>query len=135
MGPRFDTPLDFECDGALEICGPTGFGPDDVLLEITQLVIRQGNVSLSPPHLPIITVAPKAMWETSIPGARAAGLTVGAASGAAVGFVVKRGGGRVEVPWPGVLMLEDGCAVLKDVLPGSEEVRAAYLAADPAYGA
>jgi hypothetical protein len=114
MGPRFDTPLYFDCDGALEVCGPIGFEPDDVLFEITQLTILQNGVVVAVPHLPLTTVAPAGMWETEIPNARAQ-LGLGAAQGAGVGFFVTRSGGRRNVSWPGDLTLSDGCQIEKDV--------------------
>lgn len=110
MGPRFDTPLYFDCDGALEVCGPAGFQDGDVLLEITALTILQNGVSVPVPHLPLITIAPAAMWETEIPNAKGR-LSVGAAQGAGAGFFVTRSGGRRNVTWPGDLMLSDGCEI------------------------
>jgi hypothetical protein len=114
MGPRFDTPLYFDCDGALEVCGPAGFGLDDVLLEITRLTILQNGVAVPVPNLPLIVVAPASMWETEIPNAKGR-LGPGAAQGAGAGFVVTRAGGRRNVSWVGDLMLSDGCQIEKDV--------------------
>jgi hypothetical protein len=117
MESRFMTPLYFECDGTLEVCGPTNFGPDDVLLEITQLtIVDQAGNTMSPPNLPIITLAPSPTWETEIPGAKGT-LQAGPATGAAAGFLVKRRGGRDAVAWPGSLTLVDGCAILEAIDP------------------
>jgi len=116
MEPKFMTPLSFRCDGTLEVCGPTNFDPDDVLLEITQLTIVQGSARMSP-TLPFITVAPNQNWETEISGAKPT-LNEGPALGAAAGYKVKKSGGRVPVAWPGSLMLVDGCAILQEIAPG-----------------
>jgi hypothetical protein len=127
MESRFMTPLFFECDGTLEVCGPTNFGPDDVLLEITQLTIvdAAGN-TMSPPTLPVITLAPSVTWETEIPGAKGR-LQEGPATGAAAGFLVKRGRGRVPVAWPGSLTLVDGCAILEAIDPTLVKIWNDYL--------
>jgi hypothetical protein len=37
MGPKFNDPLYFEEDGALEVCGPANFGPNDVLLKVEKI--------------------------------------------------------------------------------------------------
>ena len=116
MEPRFMPVLLFECDGTLEVCGPTNFGPDDVLLEITQLtIVDQAGASMSP-RLPVISVAPKPTWETEIPGAKGT-LQPGSATGAAAGYLVRKSGDRVAVAWPGSLTLVDGCAILEAIAP------------------
>jgi hypothetical protein len=125
MESRFMSPLFFECDGTLEVCGPTLFGPDDVLLEITQLTIKQGNVAMTP-TLPVTAVAPAVTWETEIPGAKGT-LNPGPAVGAAAGYLVKRGVGRVPVAWPGSLELVDGCATLQGVSPGLVSTWDSYI--------
>src|SRR5581483_10438448 len=113
MEPKFMTPLFFGCDGTLEVCGPTNFDPDDVLLEITALTIAQGSARMSP-NLPVITVAPSLTWETEIYGAKPT-LQDGPAIGAAAGYKVKKSGGRVAVAWPGSLTLVNGCAILEEI--------------------
>ena len=130
MGPRFDTTLYFECDGTLEVCGPTGFYPDDVLLQITRLEITQNGVTMAVPNLPLSTVAPQAMWETEIPNANVQ-LAAGPAQGVGAGFFVTRRGGRIDVAWPGQLTLVDGCGILTSAAPALHTVRATFLQQRP----
>ncbi len=127
MGPRFMSPLSFECDGTLEVCGPTNFGPDDVMLRIEQLTIEQNGKSMSP-NLPIIAVAPALEWEGEIPNAKKpqGKLDVGQARGAASGYLVKKSGQIVPVAWPGAPRLVDGCAILTEIAPDTVEIWTDY---------
>src|SRR5690242_16495815 len=106
MGPKFMPILYFDCEGTLEVCGPTNFGPNDDELVITTLTIKQNGKTMSPP-LPIITKAPAEEWEGEIPGAKGQ-LAVGKATGFASGNIVKKNGRSVPVSWPGDLTLSDG---------------------------
>jgi hypothetical protein len=122
------SPLNFECDGTLEVCGFTGFGPDDVMLRIDELTITQNGESMSP-KLPIIAVAPATEWEGEIPNAKKpkGKLDDGPAIGAASGYLVKKGGGIQPVAWPGSLQLVDGCAILNEIEPELVPVWKKYL--------
>jgi hypothetical protein len=124
MGPRFMHTLYFNCDGTLEVCGPTNFGPNDNRLVITVLKIKQNGQTLSPP-LPITADAPAHEWEGDIPGAKGP-LAVGLATGFASGNIVKKNGQAVPVSWAGDLMLADGCAIVQDIAPDAVEAWMAY---------
>jgi hypothetical protein len=126
MGPKFMTPLYFDCDGNLEVCGPTNFGPNDARLVITELTIKQNGQTVPAP-VPITTDAPATEWEVDIPGAKGP-LDVGPATGFAVGRRVKTNGQEVAVSWPGALKLEDGCAIVTDIAPDAVEAWMAYRA-------
>jgi len=111
--------LYFDCDGALEVCGPTNFGPNDARLEITlQLdIVDQFGNRLSA-QLPIITNAPAQEWECEIPGAKGI-LAAGPATGTASGRIVKKQGQGQSVPvtWVGSFTLVDGCVILQNIAP------------------
>ena len=124
MGSRFMLTLYFDCDGTLEVCGPTNFGPNDARLVITALTIKQNGQTMSPP-LPITTDAPAQEWEGEIPGAKGR-LAVGPATGFASGNLVKKNGQAVPVSWPGALTLADGCAIVQDIAPDAVEAWMAY---------
>jgi hypothetical protein len=124
MGPKFMTPLYFDCNGTLEVCGPTNFGPNDAQLVITELLIKQNDQTVPAP-VPIIADAPATEWEVDIPGAKGR-LAVGPATGFAVGRMVKTNGPDDAVSWPGALELKDGCAIVTDIAPDAVEAWMTY---------
>ena len=66
MGPRFNDPLYFQSDGALEVCGPADFGPNDISLELLKVtVVDKNGVERHTPDLSILVAAGE-MWETDI---------------------------------------------------------------------
>ena len=66
MGPKFNDPLYFQGDDALEVCGPANFGPNDISLELLKVtVVDQNGVERHTPDLSILVAAGE-MWETDI---------------------------------------------------------------------
>jgi hypothetical protein len=110
MGPRFDDPLYFQSDGALEVCGPANFGPNDVSFELLKVAVRDenGKVMHKTPH-PRIVLTQGEMWETDIENARGV-LAVGPATGFARGRVTKRDGTTKCIEWTGQFDLVDTSA-------------------------
>jgi hypothetical protein len=100
MGPKFDDPLYFQSDGALEVCGPANFGPNDISLEVISVtVVDKHGVERHASNVPIFVGAGE-MWETDIENARGE-LSAGPARGVATGRVTKRNGNTQEIQWPG----------------------------------
>jgi hypothetical protein len=135
MGPKFMATLYFDCDGTLEVCGPTNFGPNERRLEITHLRIvdQYGNtLSVPSPPLPIITNAPAPEWEVEVPQAKAI-LAPGPATGTASGVIVKKDGQAVPVSWVGSFTLADGCAILNSIAQDRVDDWMAYRCSDREY--
>ena len=110
MGPRFDDPLYFQSDGALEVCGPANFGPNDVLFELLKVAVTDKNgVVMRKTPVPPIVVAPGEMWEIEIENARGV-LAVGAATGLGRGRVIRRNGPPKTIEWTGQFDLVDTSA-------------------------
>ena len=105
MGPKFDDPLYFQSDGALEVCGPTNFGPDDISFELRKVTVvdRHGKQLHTDTRL---FFRAGEMWETDIENARGV-LAVGSARGVGKGRVTKRDGRTKDVDWAGHVELID----------------------------
>jgi hypothetical protein len=98
MGPKFNDPLYFESDGALEVCGPANFGPNDISLELLKVtVVDKNGVERHTGDLSILVTAGE-MWETEIDNANG-DLAVGEAKGVGRGRVTKRNGNTKVIEW------------------------------------
>ena len=98
MGPKFDDPLYFQSDGALEVCGPTNFGPNDISFELLKVtVVDKNGVERHTPDLSIFFTAGE-MWEADIENVRGV-LAVGRARGVGRGRATKRNGNTKMVEW------------------------------------
>jgi hypothetical protein len=114
MTPRFMHTLYFDCDGNLEVCGPTNFSPSEEELVINVLRIKQNGQIVELPD-PITVKPPEPEWESRIPGAKGP-IGNGHATGFASGYIVKNGK-KVPVSWVGELTLADECAIRLDLAP------------------
>jgi hypothetical protein len=111
MGPKFDDPLYFQSDGALEVCGPTNFGPNDISFELLKVtVVDKNGVERHTPHLSIFFRAGE-MWETDIEHAR--DLAAGRARGVGRGRATKRDGSTKIIEWAGRFELIDPTTFLE----------------------
>lgn len=101
MGAKFQSPLEFQGDGSLEVCGPVDFDPGDVMFEVVSFSITDGRgVTVNQVCVPHACADPGEMWESEIPGARAKKLTPGpGASGQGLGFMHLANGTTVQFPW------------------------------------
>ncbi len=98
MGPRFNDPLYFQSDGALEVCGPADFGPNDISFELLKVtVVDKNGLERHTPDLSIL-VAAGDMWETDIDGVKGV-LAPGTARGVGRGRVTKRNGNTKVIEW------------------------------------
>lgn len=98
MGPRFNDPLYFQSDGALEVCGPADFGPNDISLELLKVtVVDKNGVERHTPDLSILVAAGE-MWETDIDNVQGV-LAPGPARGVGRGRVTKRNGDKKVIEW------------------------------------
>jgi hypothetical protein len=112
MGPKFDDPLYFQSDGALEVCGPTDFGPNDISFELLKVtVVDKNGVERSTPDLSIFFTAGE-MWETDIEDVRGV-LAVGRARGVGRARITKRNGETKIKEWPGRFELIDPATFLE----------------------
>jgi hypothetical protein len=105
MGPKFEERLYFQADRALEVCGPTNFGPDDMMFELKRVTVvdkngRERHVSVS------LFFTRGEMWETDIPDATGE-LAIGPAAGTGKGKVTRRDGSKKDVDWVGQFELID----------------------------
>jgi hypothetical protein len=98
MGPKFEDPLYFQADGALEVCGPTNFGPDDISLELFQVDVVDKNGEERHVHGLHDLFTKDEMWEADIEHAKGR-LAVGPARGVAKGRVTKRDGRTKDIEW------------------------------------
>ena len=111
MGPSFNDPLYFEDSGTLEVCGPTGFGPNDVLLKIMDVAVKdsEGNErhadGIDDDH-PLQVGTADAMWESEIEHAKN-DLVPGPGIGFARGVIVHRNGESRRIHWAKNLTLVD----------------------------
>jgi hypothetical protein len=111
MGPKFDDPLYFQSDDALEVCGPTDFGPNDISFELLKVTVvdKLGKELHRDTHL-FFTAGE--MWETDIDQARGV-LAVGKARGVGRARVTKRDGSTRIIEWPGRFELIDPVTFLQ----------------------
>jgi hypothetical protein len=111
MGPKFDDPLYFQSDGALEVCGPTDFGPNDISFELLKVtVVDKNGVARHTPELSLHFRAGE-MWEADIEHARGE-LAVGRARGVGRGCVTKRNGNTKIIEWADHFELVDPATFL-----------------------
>jgi hypothetical protein len=98
MGPKFNEFLYFEANGALEVCGPTNFGPNDISLELNKVTVvdREGNERHTP-HLRLLFTYGE-MWEADIPNAHGH-LVPGMARGQGEGKALTRDGKTHDITW------------------------------------
>ena len=113
MGPKFDDPLYFQSDNALEVCGPTNFGPNDISFELIKVtVVDKNGVERSTPDLSIFFTAGE-MWETDMEDVKGV-LAVGPARGVGSGRATKRNGNTKMIEWAGRFELIDPTTFLED---------------------
>jgi hypothetical protein len=98
MGPKFEETLYFEEDGALEVCGPTNFAPDDISLELLKVDVVDKNGNERHRHDLHLFFTKGEMWETDIEDARRH-LAPGKAKGTAEGCVTTRTGAKRDIKW------------------------------------
>jgi hypothetical protein len=98
MGPKFEATLYFEEDGALEVCGPTNFGPDDISLELLKVTVVDKNGDERHTHDLHLLFTKDEMWEADIEEARRH-LAPGNAKGVGKGRVTKRNGQTRNIEW------------------------------------
>jgi hypothetical protein len=111
MGPKFDDPLYFQSDGALEVCGPTNFGPNDISFELLKVtVVDKNGVERHTPNLSL-PFRLGDMWETDIENAR--DLAGGKARGVGRARVTKRNGNTKIIEWVGRFELIDPTTFLE----------------------
>lgn len=119
MGPRFSDPLYFEQDGALEVCGPANFGPNDISFELLKITIidHEGNSVQEEFDPPILVGSGELMWESEIDDARSR-LVVGPARGIGKGRVRRRDHSTQGVGWADQFQLIDPATYLEDTAGG-----------------
>lgn len=100
MGARFQSPLEREADGSLEVCGPVDFDPGDVMFEVISFSITDSK-GATVTHLcvPPARATPGNMWESEIPKLQAQKLSPGAAKGQAFGLMHRQNGAVVPFHW------------------------------------
>lgn len=101
MGARFDSPLERQPNGALEVCGPVRFGVDGMTFELLRFEItdntgKRVEIVCNPP----VRARHGEMWESGIPAAKARRLATGkSASGKGRGRMHTRDGKAVPIRW------------------------------------
>ena len=101
MGARFESPLERQQDGALEVCGPVRFGVDGMMFELLRFEItdntgRRVEIVCNPP----VRARHGEMWESRIPPPKARRLAKGqGASGKGRGRMHTRVGKSVPIRW------------------------------------
>jgi hypothetical protein len=106
MGPKFQDPLYFEADGALEVCGPTNFGPNDISFELLRITVIDKDGNERHTHDLHLFFTKGEMWEAEIEDARHH-LVPGPAKGVGKGRVTKRDGEKKDIEWAGRFEIVD----------------------------
>jgi hypothetical protein len=118
VGPRFEDPLYFEPSGALEVCGPAGLGPNDVLLRIEHVAVKDSQGTerqvegIDAEH-PLVVGTGDGMWESEIENAQG-DLVPGPGIGFGQGVMVMRNGASRPVHWATRLTLVDPLALFAE---------------------
>lgn len=108
MGPKFDQYLYFQSNGELEVCGPTNFGVQDMLLTVKSVAIKDHTnkrVAHTFKQPGLLFGNGNVMWEGDLPTAKAKRLSVGPARAHGKGRVLHQDGTSETIEWANDVIL------------------------------